>query len=300
MLERFGLVVTRRLRMNWKMTALAALAAMTLMACGTSTTVDPPGGPTVIYVVNTADVPEVDAENRAPGFDLDGAPGAAATDRCDDAIDYTSPVTGAANVDNQLSANVIGLVAGMLMGGVPGAIEEQIAAGTFLLMMEVSDVDSFNNDSSVSVRLILGALPAGMTMAMVGADGRLTPGQSFTSMTVLATIPEAEINGGRIEIASDSLPLSLDVMGMSLTLTLRQARIAADISATGLSRGEIGAQLSVADIVSLAMMFGLGVDEMTIRGVAQPDLMPNADGSVCDAISAGLTFEATTAMLSGG
>lgn len=282
--------------MNWKKNLLVALAALSVAACTTDPGVDnPDDGMTVTYVVSTADVPEVNADNEAPGFDLDGAAGTAATDRCDDAIDYTSPVTGAANVDNQLSANVIGLVAGMLDMGVAGAIEEQIAAGSFLLMMEVVDVDSFTNDGSVSVRIILGRLPAGTTMAMVGADGRLTAGQTFESMTVLATIADAEISGGRIEVAADTLPISLAVDGMNLTLTLRQARIAADISTGGLSRGEIGAQLSVADIVSLAMMFGLGVDEMTIRGVAQPDLDPNADGSVCNAISAGLTFEATTA-----
>ena len=37
-------------------------------------------------------------------------------------------VTGATQVDNQLSANVISLVGDMLMDGVSGAIEEQIRA----------------------------------------------------------------------------------------------------------------------------------------------------------------------------
>lgn len=285
--------------MDWKKNALIAFAALALTACGGGGggggTDDPNDGETVTYIVSTADVPEVNAAEEAPGFDLDGLPGVAATDRCDDAVDYTSPITGAANVDNQLSANVIGLLGGMLKSGVTGAIEEQIAAGTFLLLMEVNDIDSYTNDGSVSVRLILGALPAGTTMAMVGADGRLTAGQTFTSMTVLAEIDGAEIDGGRFEVAADSLPLSLAVDGMDLTLTLNEARIAANISETGLSDGEIGAQLAVSDLVNLANMFGLGVDEMTIRGVAQPDLDPNADGSVCNAISAGLTFEATTA-----
>jgi hypothetical protein len=297
MLERFRLVGNEEARMNWKKNALTALAALSLAACGGGTPgdTDRTDGMTVTYVVSTADVPEVSADNEAPGFDLDGAPGTAATDACNDAPDFTSPITGAANVDNQLSANVIGLLAGMLDMGVAGAIEEQIAAGSFLLMMEVVDIDAFTNDTNVDVRIILGQLPAGTTMAMVGADGRLTPGQTFEQMTVLATITGAEISGGRIEVAADSLPISLAVDGMNLTLTLRQARIAADISMGGLARGEIGAQLSVTDIVTLAAMFGLGVDEMTIRGVAQPDLDPNADGSICNAISAGLTFEATTA-----
>lgn len=282
--------------MNWKKNALVALAALALGACGDPGTPvdDPTDGARVTYIVSTADVPEVDSMDRAPGFDLDGAPGTGATDACTDEIDYTSPVTGATQVDNQLSANVISLVGDMLMDGVSGAIEEQIAAGSFLLMMEVTDIDDYTTDGSVSVRLILGALPAGTMMATVGADGRLTAGQTFTSMTVLATIADAEIRAGRIEVQADSLPLSLNVMDMDLTLTLRQARIAADISATGLSGGEIGAQLSVGDIVTLATMFGLGVSEDTIRMVARPDLDPDGSG-VCQAISAGLTFEATTA-----
>ena len=204
--------------MNSKKIVLVALMISVLgIGCGPTEVVAEPI--TVTYVVNTADVPEPDAMDRLPGFDLDSANGTAATDRCDDALDFTSPITSAGGVDNQLGANVIGLLASMLPAGVAGSIEEQIAAGTFLLLMEVSDINSFNNDSSVNVTLFLGALPAGTTMAMVGGDGRLTAGQTFTSMTTLATVTGAAIVGGRLTVAADSLPLSLTVSGTAVTLT---------------------------------------------------------------------------------
>lgn len=281
--------------MNWKKNAQLALSisALGMVGCGPGETTMP--GATYTYIVNTADVPEADmTTGRIPGFNLDGVDSSGASDRCDDAPDFVSSVSGAAGVDNQLGGNVIGLLGDMLgPDGVQGAVREQIAAGSFLLLLEVSDVESFNNDPDVSVRLILGAFAGTI---MLDGDGLVAPGQTFTSMSVLATIPSAAIVGGRLTVEAPSLPLTLDVDGNSITLNLVEARVGGTISATGMTDGEIGAQISVAEIVTLGEMLAPGtITEDLVRSVALPDLDPNADGTVCDAISAGLTFAATTA-----
>jgi hypothetical protein len=285
--------------MNWKKNAQLALSisALGMVGCGPTEMmmVDPPGGPVYTYIVNTADVPEADmTTGRIAGFNLDGVDSTGASERCDDAPDFVSSVTGTSGVDNQLGGNVIGLLGDMLgAGGVQGAVREQIASGAFLLLFEVSDVDSFNNDPSVSVRLLLGGFSGTI---MLDGDGLVAPGQTFTSMRVLATIPSAAIVGGRLSIEAPSLPLTLDVDGNSITLNLVQARVGGTISATGMTDGEIGAQISVAEIVTLGEMLAPGtITEDLVRSVALPDLAPNADGTQCEAISAGLTFGATTA-----
>lgn len=287
--------------MNWKKNALTALAISaiggTTVACGPGTEPgdDPDDGMTISYIVSTADVPEPDmTTGNLPGFDLDGMNSAGTSDNCNDAPDFTSSISGATGVDNQLGANVIGLLGDMLgPDGVQGAVREQIASGSFLLILKVHDIDNFNNDESVSVDLVLGAASGAITL---GSDGLIAPGQTFTSMRALGTISGASISGGRLTVSADTLPLTLAVSGNEVTLNLTSARISGTITATAMTRGEIGAQISVAEIVTLGEMLAPGtITEDLVRSVAMPDLDPSADPTVCDAISAGLTFEATTA-----
>lgn len=283
--------------MNWKTLAIGSALVIGSAGCDSGTTTPPPPPPeeTNTYIVSTADIPVVvdgAAGREAVGFNLDDRIDDGVTDlTCEGAEDFTSPLSGETGVDNQLAANVIGLLESMLDGGVPGAIEEQIAAGTFLLLMTVTS-NGLVNDTSVTVHLWLGTAPAaGVT---VGADGRVTPGQSFTEMADLGTVTTARITAGRLSVDADELPLNLSIDGNSISLTLVEAHITGLITATGITSGEIGAQIQVADIVALTTELGLPVDEGTVRTIAQPDLDIDAS-MVCQAISTGLSFSAVSA-----
>jgi hypothetical protein len=255
----------------------------------TPTDTGPLTGDRYAWVMTTADIPEVNADNEAPGFDLDGSPGTAITDRCDDAIDYTSPITGAADVDNQFSANVVGLLAGMLISGVAGAYEEAFADGDGLVAIVADGVDSLVSDPLVAVHAYGVTTESGRAPLLVA--GRIAPGQRFAVSSDLGA-GIGRISGGRLEGSLGRLPLS----GV-LVLPITDLQIGGAVSATALTNGEVGGRVTVGDLVALATSFGLGVDETVIRAVAQPDLAPNADGSVCAAISIGLTFEAVQAEL---
>jgi hypothetical protein len=241
------------------------------------------------WVLTTADVPEVNADNETPGFDLDGRPGTAATDRCDDAPDFTSPITGATDVDNQLSANLVGLFGGMLPRGVSGAYEDAFAAGEGLIGLVVDGVDSRLSDPLVVVHVYTVTTESGAPPALGG--GRIAPGQRFVVSDDLGG-SVGHISGGWLEATFDRLPLP-----GSFALSLRRVRIGGQFGPTARWTGEIGGTLTVTDVVELATAFGLGVDELTIRGVAQPDLSPSADGATCAEISAGLTYEAVEALI---
>jgi len=284
--------------MNWKKSALLALVVASmgmLVACGPGEEPgdDPTDGETYTYVLSTGDIPEVMA-GMGVGFNLDGLVSDNVTEACNDVADITSSVSGEEGVDNAL-AGVIPILGGMIEGGIQGALEEQIAAGTFLLLVEVSDVDSTAVDESVGVRLFLGTTTETITLE----GGRIAPRQTFAMGTVLASLPigTAAITGGTLSFQSDSLPLSLSISGADIRLTLRSARLRADISATGLTNGEIGAFVTVADIVQLGEDLGQGevVNEGTIRSLGLPDLDPTADDTICDSISVGLSFEAVSA-----
>lgn len=251
---------------------------------------DCPGeGMTITYVLSTADVPPPDGLGQTVGFDLDGAPGSGTGARCDDALDFTSRVTGATNVDNQLSTNVGTIIDGPEPRSV---FESRIASGELLLLFEVGEVQSFTHDDAVTVRVITARLPAGVTSPMIGADRRLLPGQTFVEGTVLATIEDAEIADGRLEIRADALPLSILFGEAAASVTIRDLRIAADIRETGLTGGELGGGVGLRDLVAFLGMLGSTTTEEELRAMLHPDLDASADGSVCDAVSLGLSFEA--------
>ncbi|MFO0686369.1 MAG: hypothetical protein U0234_30175 [Sandaracinus sp.] len=162
--------------MNWKTLALcSAMAGVSMAGCGT-TAATPDGGngttdanntqtdantpaQTITYVIGAIDT-DTDDQAQAYGFDLDGMmDGPAGT--CQDQADYTSPVTGDTAVDNQL-VNALSFLGSMLGDdGANGAIRDQIEAGKILLILQVSDINSFADDSSVQVRAVLGQVQQG-------------------------------------------------------------------------------------------------------------------------------------------
>lgn len=311
--------------MSWKTLAIcSALTAVAVTGCNNTTTPPPVEEPsTHRYILDAADVPPVSTDDppTTVGFDLDGVVSDGTGPNCTDEEDFTSSISGSAGVDNQLAANVIPLLMSMpdFADGLGPLLLEQIAQGTFLLVMDVTS-NGLDDDDTVSVHLFLAEPPGPAcdndTMTcptgsicdpdadaanpancgpVTGSDGHVVEGQVFVSAMDIATV-DGEINDGHLEIALPSFPLALTISGMSLTLNLTNAHIEADIDADTLTNGEIGAQLSVAAIVDLAEGLGVsGIDESTIRAVAGPDLDPSADPTVCDAISAGLSFHGVMA-----
>ncbi len=302
--------------MNWKTLVVGVALSSTAivgcnntpaaMPCGNGTcdsgettatcAVDCPAPPVSrTYVVSTIDTGEDGTDpTMAFGFDLDMMIDGAVGLPCTAAPDFTSAVTGDPGVDNQLST-VLPTLGMMLANGVNGAIQEQIQGGTLLLMFEVGDINSFTNDSSVTVHILLGMVPAGATIMTSGTG--LVADQTFTTMMDIATVT-GSITAGRLSAMTTTLPLSFAVMGSNITLTLRNVVIGGRISdGGGFAGGEFGAIVAVTDVVTLAAMFIAGVDLATVEALAMPDIMPDATGDHCASISAGLGFETVSATL---
>jgi hypothetical protein len=303
--------------MNWKTLLICSAAAALLAGCPSNTTPDDPEV-TNVYILSGGDIPEPTSDGFAVGFNLDGmVSDGTGADCVGMAPDFTSSISGADGVDNQL-AGVVGLLAGELPDGVAGALREQIALGTFLLVMEVTS-NGIRNDSSASVHLYLGQAMNGMCDnaammcpanslcpedAAVGmempcgpttdAGGIIEADQEFTMTMDIATVP-ATITNGHLLIELPSLPLTLVISGNMLELNLLNANVGADISDATLTNGEIGAEVTVQNILDVAAVAGFDITEELIRTVAGPDLMPSADGTTCNSISAGLSFEAVAA-----
>jgi hypothetical protein len=256
-------------------------------------------------------------------------------------------------VDNAL-AMLAPTLDGLLMGdGLSGTIRDQIEAGKVLLILEVSDINSYVTDSSISVHAVLGQMPAGVAChahtdmagcaadtanmcsftagamgaagtcattaapqvsamcaahtdaascsgdhanacnwgAMANACSGIASGQTFAMLSDLGTVT-GSITNGQISATTSMLPLSFSAMGHVITLTLHNVQFGGRITATGIANGEFGAKISVAELQATVDQLGLGVQISTF---VTPDLSLTGNSPPCDAISAGMEYDAIAA-----
>jgi hypothetical protein len=255
----------------------------------------------VTYIVDTISIPEAPTGammNIAPGFNLDSKVSveSATGDNCEDLIgDYTSP-TGETGVDNQLVGVLISTLQGFVSDlDVQAQVEEQIASGSLLLAIRVNDIESFDTDpDGVTLDLFL-VKQADCTMDTCPVTGGVMAGQDWVQRAMpLATGLAADIEGGTLRGSVPALPLSFEASGTAITLTISDATVGGDITATSMTNAAIGGEIRIDDVVMLAEMLMPGIGE-TARGllVMYADLSPqSADPLTCDSISAGLSFTA--------
>lgn len=267
-----------------------------------------PEGLTNTYLVSAISIPAPE-DGVAPGFNVDGInSGEGSTDgTCEElTADFSSPADpNLVGVDNALATIVptLGSFLGDQCPGAPAAecldslLETQLAEGSLLLLMEVSDINDYQFDSSVSLQLFIGALPDGV-MPEVGANGQLAAGQTFMTETDLGMPVPGDIINGRLRANAATLPLMINAEDLTITLTIANPEVRFNISEMGLSQGAIGGVITVQSLIDLAEEIEPGIGE-TVAGVIESfaDVDPSAeDDQVCESLSVGIAFEAVTAV----
>lgn len=295
--------------MDWKKLAWCAVlsgASMGLIACGDDDGMmpgpdDPNDGMTRVYVVSVVSVPaaETGPNPRAAGFNLDGldstGEGTSCVDSNPDYLSLTDP--SETGVDNALAGLVPLLEAGAGID-LDETLATQIAEGSLLLLLQVSDIDSFSNDASVSLRLYLGEVPDGSELELSGAT--LAPGQTFDG-TALGSAVTGSITGGRLRAQAPVLTIAINTGDLMFDLPISDAVIGASITPTALANGAIGGALTLADLRAIVEQVSPGnVDMVDALLPDFADIQPSADDEeVCEALSVGLLFSAVEAQLSG-
>lgn len=265
------------------------------------------GGMAQTYVMSVLNIgqaaPDGD-QSVVPGFNLDGR----VSDMLDEYgcfhEDFTSPPPDSEQgVDNQLGP-ILASVGSSL--DIEGTISTNIAEGDLLILVTVEGIDDYTNDPCVTVNLELGTMEGtGATMPMLGADGLLSPGQTINvdqrSVGLVST--EGEIVNGRLRAGPVDVELNLPIMGMSLTLNIRQALLRFDISADAISNGLLGGALGVEETVTaIVSVAPEDIPESLARSIleGQADLQPAYDaelmGLACEAVSVGLVYDGVPAV----
>ncbi len=254
--------------------------------------------PAKTFVVDVMDIGREAPPGVAPGFDLDNK----ISDDADPAgcfqPDFTSPA-GVAGIDNQFAvlAPTIESAAGTDLAV---SISDSIASGSILIMPVLENLDDNVNDPCINLTLLLGQVPGGGAPTL-NAAGTLEPGQTFdlnpssydASGAPLIRVPMASLVDGHIEAGPVDISLSLPVSGMALTLSIRRAQLAFDLSADGteLTNGVLGGELVIEELIAALVELSSSLPIDLVRNALQSsaDLAPNAAGD-CDSISIALTL----------
>jgi hypothetical protein len=261
-------------------------------------------GTSHIYVINVLSLADLEADGTTAGFNVDND----AVVECngltageDAELNGAAPDNGT-GIDNALGPALFGIVG--------SSIQDGVDEGDVLLMLEVRGVDNFTNDSCVGVNFFIGALPEGVDAPELDASGRLAADQTFDIISTSfldgtgGTMPRiqfgsASIVGGRLRGGPADFPLSLSLLGVNLTLTIRSAQLRFNITESTIGAGRLGGALNTDEVVTavqgipdLASYVEIVMD--TLNNSA--DIDENDTPDSCEAGSIALKLDGVTAV----
>ncbi|MFW6050608.1 MAG: hypothetical protein ACODAU_05510 [Myxococcota bacterium] len=263
-------------------------------------------GDTYFYVLNVLEFGTTDQTDdgpRTPGFNLDGyntpnggLSGCGQTDHTYD-IDQNGTIEEhEEGVDNQLASLATTLESVL-------DLQAEVNSGSIVILAELEGVSDTQNDSCVTMNMLLGVVPEGVELD----EGMLIePGTTFeidpisydedTGEPLISQ--DAVIEDGRVMAGPFTITLSIE----ELELAVRNASVSFEVGETELSGGLIGGSLNIDDLVTAVgdLAGDLGITPEQVRELLEPlaDMSPDEAGE-CQAISVGLTFGAVEAVNGG-
>jgi hypothetical protein len=253
-----------------------------------------PGGATFLFAISRIAIGVADGSTgHTPGFNIDGcntpADGPTGCGHMDSTfdIDGNGLIEGRENgIDNQFAA--LAPTVTMFLD-----LQALVREGQLLWLVELSGVNSIDNDDCVDVAILRGVVPGGGLPAPA-PDGTLMGGQTFDiddrsydSGGQALAFAQGRIDGGRLRIGPVTMPLAVHVEQGLWAPDLFDAQLLVD-GATGTFEGVLGGGLAVESLVELVAAAS-GVDRDSVRGLLEvlADLVPDETNEHCEQISAG-------------
>ncbi|MCA9577630.1 MAG: hypothetical protein H6726_11165 [Sandaracinaceae bacterium] len=291
--------------------ALAGCVTIAGVAAGAAGCDETVPGETYVYVIDDMRIlidpePADEGPGVIDGFDVDGVDGPVAEGNACRAVqqeDYTAP-DGRHGIDNGLAGGgLVGLVTLLAAQEedsadiFAGLVQSAVTGGTLLVLLEFQDVNSFENDDHVILRVALGE-PFDVG---VGTDGRLLSGQSFDLRDVEPVVIETSIEDGVLFASGISLQLEGSILDVEFELPISLGQLRVDFNPNGTITGVLGGALpwtTLADVIPRiggASQFAT-LGRAILRGIA--DVM-NVETGECDRISASIRVHGVPAFIYG-
>lgn len=251
-----------------------------------TTTCEPGGGTTLVYVAVRGGTARPDAMGRRDGFDLDGT-----ADRVCGQVDFTAP-DGTGGIDNQASL-LIETVESTSDIDTWAMTQATFATGGDVILMEIQGYDGPNDDCvQISQR--------GGRLAVLDPpqdpdaddDGLLDPGLVFDFGPSAFLTTEACTIDGVLHARFDEAIVDV---GLGTELTIRRARVRVELDGTASDEPTV----AVGGAIPIEELTALLPDAATfLRNAADlGSTTPRARD--CSLLSAGLTFEFVPAISRG-
>jgi len=238
-------------------------------------------------IVRMFDIPALE-DDVVEGFNLDGVVSEDGdSDSCGHQ-DYVDPY-GNNGIDNQLGYlwNLIEPVVGAAETLLQGAINE----GRFVMILEISDLDDFQNDDQVTLNIF----PADIDPD-IGTFGYISPDQTahYSDTSVGTTIENIPLIDGVLEAGPFDFVLPIDILEANFDMDMRSGYARIEIQEDRTFNGVLAGAASVSEVLEELHK----TDASDEVAYVDPLFKINADmGKVdgeCDLISMAFTYEATT------
>ena len=231
----------------------------------------------------------------SPGFDLDDRVSDITDDVACNVADYTSP-EGVPGIDNSIAA-LLPILEETEGAALEPLVQDSINGGALLLMMELTDLDSTENDACVDL-----AVFKGQGSPMIGNDGWLLPNQTLEidPTSAVNEIPNQAVIDGRLEAGPiPEVSLVLQVLDLNTVVVLSNVRIRLEPQDDGTWTGMLAGGVAVQDLVDAATLQNVDPAVFELIGPVLTliaDLDPGED-AVCQRISMTMEVEAVPAFV---
>ena len=231
-------------------------------------------------------------EGVSHGFDLDRAVTEQGGSTGCGHTDFVSP-TGMRGIDNQF-AQLLPLIEQFGGMAIESYARAAIDSGNLLIMMEVTGVDSLDNDPEVSIGLF-----RGLGEPLKGTDGAIQSWQTFDRdiENPWVRVTEARIVDGILIASNFDYTLPFFIFDFAFEITLYDAELRVELSADGHHRGMFGGAVTIENMLHIADNIDGGEQlPPLIRnvGASMADLQPDESGT-CQALSTVLNIESVGA-----
>jgi hypothetical protein len=252
------------------------------------------GGATFLFAISRIAIAVTDGSSgHTPGFNIDGcntpADGPTGCGHMDGTfdIDGNGVIEGLENgIDNQFAA--LGTTGTMFFD-----MQQLVRDGQLLWLVELSGVNSIDDDDCVDVAILRGVVPGGGLPA-TAPDGTLAGGQTFDiddrsydSGGQALAFARGRIDDGRLRIGPFTMPMAVHLEQGLWAPDLFDAQLLVD-GATGTFEGVLGGGWAVESLVEVVAASSW-VDRSSARGLLEAiaDLVPDETNEHCAQVSAG-------------
>lgn len=247
-------------------------------------------GPSTTFLMNKVRFARVE-DGVAWGSDLDGdVTAGGGTAGCGKA-DVVDP-EGTPGIDNAF-AGLLPALEQTEAAAISGLLQASVGAGELLLTVEVLGLDDYESDDCVAVQF-----GNAEGQPMLGTDGELLPGQSFSRNPndPVTRIDEAVVDAGRLTFASD-FGIKLQILDANLDLDVTRGVVRMDMAPDGQSAtGHFTGGVSIDYMLSEIDKYAIDPDLKDLINTVMPvvgDLQ--GDSGECDHFSIAFEFDAIPA-----